>query len=272
MNDYDAINGQLQAIKIPMQATHTQQKTIQISVLQAGNGWLAADKPAGMTVHNESGRDLCSIATAMVQQDPVLRNRIVMEKDYGIHPVHRLDRETSGVILLAANRKVFRFFSQQFESRQVKKQYVAILHGRLEPAQGKDQWGSWQWPLARTAGGRQHPQGSGPCQPCETRFRVIGHSAHYTLAEIEILTGRIHQIRRHAKLAGHPVVGDARYGSTRAVNYLKQHHAFERLALHSKSLALYLPDEQKPVTIQTPEIPLQMRELFDNDIELKSKD
>jgi 23S rRNA-/tRNA-specific pseudouridylate synthase len=191
-----------------------------------------------------------------------------MDKDFGIHPVHRLDKETSGVIMLCANREMFRFFSRQFESRQVKKQYIAILHGRLETPKGDNLWGFWQWPLSKTAGGRQHPQGSGARRPCETRFRILGHSAHYTLAEIEILTGRIHQIRRHAKLSGHPVVGDSRYGSTRAVKYLIQRHSFDSLALHANSLTLYLPDEQNSVTIQTLKIPIRMRELFDNDIKL----
>jgi 23S rRNA-/tRNA-specific pseudouridylate synthase len=85
------------------------------------------------------------------------------------------------------------------------------------------------------------------------------------MAEIEILTGRIHQIRRHAKLAGHPVLGDARYSPSRALKYLRRHHAFDRLALHAKSLTLQVPGEIKPFTIQTPEIPIQMRELFETD-------
>ncbi|MCU0600103.1 MAG: RNA pseudouridine synthase [Desulfobacterales bacterium] len=248
-----------------MQQIYTRQVPIQIPVLAAGKGWLAADKPNGMTVHNESGRDICSLAAALVQGDPALKSKIAVDPDFGIHPVHRLDKETSGVILLAANREMFRFFSRQFESRQVKKQYVAILHGRLEAPEGNTPWGSWQWPLAKTAGGRQNPQGPSPRQHCETRFRILDHSMHYTMVEIEILTGRIHQIRRHAKLAGHPVVGDGRYGSPRALKYLQLHHAFDRLALHALSLTLYLPDGQTPVAIQTPGIPIQMKELFEND-------
>jgi 23S rRNA-/tRNA-specific pseudouridylate synthase len=239
--------------------------SIQIPVLADGKGWLALDKPAGMTVHNESGCDLCSLAVAQIHHDPDLRSKIEIDEDFGIHPVHRLDRETSGVILLAASREMFKFFSRQFESRQVKKKYIAILHGRIEMPEGIASYGSWNWPLSKTAGGRENPQGPTPRHPCETRFRVLDHSAHYTLAEIEILTGRIHQIRRHAKLAGHPVVGDSRYGSTRAVKYLLQHHAFDRLALHAQSLFLHLPDEQTPTIIQTPDIPIQMREIFEND-------
>ena len=188
-----------------------------------------------------------------------------MDPDFGVHPVHRLDKETSGVMLLAVNRESFRFFSNQFESRQVKKQYIAILHGRLEKPEENDPWGTWEWPLSETAGGRQNPEGPGNRKDSRTRYRVLDHSAHYTMVEIELLTGRTHQIRRHAKLSGHPVVGDARYGSMRAINYLKRNFAFDRLALHARSLTLQLPDGNAPETIETPAIPSQMLDLFQND-------
>jgi 23S rRNA-/tRNA-specific pseudouridylate synthase len=185
-----------------------------------------------------------------------------MDPDFGVHPVHRLDKETSGVMLLAVQRESFRFFSGQFESRQVKKQYIAILHGRLENPEGSDLWGTWEWPLSETAGGRQNPEGPGNRKECRTRYQVLEHSAHYTMAAIEILTGRTHQIRRHAKLSGHSVVGDARYGSMRAINFLNRHFGFGRLALHARSLTLQLPGGKEPETIETPEIPLQMLNLF----------
>jgi 23S rRNA-/tRNA-specific pseudouridylate synthase len=188
-----------------------------------------------------------------------------MDPEFGIHPVHRLDRETSGVILLAVRREMFRFFSNQFESRQVKKRYVAILHGMLENPDGKDSWGMWRWALAQGAGGRQNPEGSGPRQESLTRYQVLGHSAHYTMVQIELLSGRTHQIRRHAKLSGHPVVGDARYGSTRAIDYLKGNHAFDRLALHARALTFQLSGVKEPKTVETPEIPRQMQDLFEND-------
>ncbi|MFH0998151.1 MAG: RNA pseudouridine synthase [Pseudomonadota bacterium] len=240
-------------------------ESFQIPVLTMGRGWLVVDKPAGLTIHNASGKDLCSLAFAKIQEEATLRGQIDMDPDFGVNPVHRLDKETSGIILLAGNRESFRFFSNQFESRQVKKQYVAILHGRLENTEENDPWGTWGWPLSESAGGRQNPEGPGTRKDCQTRYRVLDHSAHYTMVAIELLTGRTHQIRRHAKLAGHPVVGDARYGSTRAINYLRRNFAFDRLALHARSLTLQLPDGKAPETIETPTIPSQMRDLFQND-------
>ncbi|MFZ3047213.1 MAG: RNA pseudouridine synthase [Desulfatirhabdiaceae bacterium] len=237
----------------------------QIPVLAIGKGWLVVDKPAGLTVHNASSRDLCSLASAGIQKDAMLQEQIVMDPGFGVHPVHRLDKETSGIILLAVNREMFRFFSIQFESRLIKKQYAAILHGRLEKPEDNVPWGTWRWPLAETAGGRHHPEGAGRRKACQTRYQVVDHSAHYTLVEIELLTGRTHQIRRHAKLSGHPVVGDARYGSMRAINYLRQNYAFDRLALHARTLTMQLPDGITPETIETATIPAQMQDLFQND-------
>ncbi|MBU0544411.1 MAG: RNA pseudouridine synthase [Proteobacteria bacterium] len=239
--------------------------SIQIPVLASGKGWLIVDKPAGMTVHNKPGMDLCSFALTHVQNETAAREQIDIDPDFGVNPVHRLDKEASGIILLAASRELFRFFSNQFQSRQIIKRYAVILHGLLKNPEGNDLWETWRWPLSDTAGGRTNPGGSGHRQHSETRYRVLDHSTHYTMAEIELLTGRTHQIRRHAKLSGHPVVGDTRYGSTRAANYLKRNLAFDRLALHARAVTLRLPGQKDPEIIETPSIPGQMLELFEND-------
>ncbi|MGV8075268.1 MAG: RluA family pseudouridine synthase [Syntrophobacteraceae bacterium] len=241
---------------------------LRISLLAFGNGWLVADKPAGMSVHNESGQDLCSLVSAYINEDKNIQRQITVDPAFGVHPVHRLDKETSGVILLAANRDLFRFFSNQFESRQVKKRYLAILHGCLENPEGKDSWGTWRWALGKNAAGRLNPEGSGARLESLTKYRVLDHSAHYTMVEIELLSGRTHQIRRHAKLSGHPVVGDARYGSTRAINYLRRNNAFDRLALHARAITLQISGANKPRTVKTRRIPKQMFDLFENDLDL----
>lgn len=119
--------------------------------------------------------------------------------------------------------------------------------------------------VEKPAGGRLSPEGAGQRQAAETRYQVPEYSTHYTMVEIEPLTGRRHQIRRHSKLAGHPVVGDLRYGSKRAASYLSKNFAFARLALHAHAPTLRLPVGTVPQTVKTPAIPDQMRELFDND-------
>jgi RluA family pseudouridine synthase len=246
-------------------------KSIQIPVLSLGKGWLAVDKPAGLTVHNDTGRDLCSIARDYIQKKSNLFKQIGIDTDFGIHPVHRLDKETSGVLLLASDRETFTYLSKQFESRTVKKQYIALLHGPLVPnitfktSETDNQWETWKWALAKDAGGRKNPIGSGQKKPCATRYRVMGQSVHYTMVEVELLTGRKHQIRRHAKLAKHPVVGDSRYGSERAVKFLKTNCKFDRLGLHARSLSFQAPEQQGTQAVETSEIPTQMQTLFEND-------
>lgn len=240
-------------------------EAVRIPVLALGKGWLAVDKPAGMSVHNEPGRDLCSFASAFLRGNSAACGRASFDPAFGVHPVHRLDRETSGMILLAVTREAFRFLANQFESRRVEKRYVALLHGPLDCPEGDGARGEWTWPLTKNAGGRDNPEGAGPLLESRTLYHVLDRSAHYTMAEIEPLTGRTHQIRRHAKLAGHPVVGDARYGSNRAISFLRKNCAFDRLALHARTLILQLPAEREPATLETLDIPGEMRRLFEND-------
>ena len=244
--------------------------SIQIPVLAAGKGWLVVDKPAGMTVHNMPGMDLCSFASAHLRNETAEKGQTDFDPDFDVNPVHRLDKEASGIIFLTTTREMFRFFSNQFQSRKVIKRYVAILHGLLETPEGNDLWGAWRWPLADTAGGRDNPEGPGRRKSSETRYRVLDHTIHYTMVEIELLSGRTHQIRRHAKLSGHPIAGDKRYGSARAANYLKRNIAFERIALHACALTLLLPGGNNPETIETLTIPDQLLELFVNDQAVKS--
>jgi len=223
---------------------------ITVPVLAAGKGWLAVDKPAGMSVHNDPGKDLCSHLTLQLQSTSALCKTTGLSPDSRLNPVHRLDRETSGVILMAGDRAVHRHFAAQFETRQVGKRYLAILHGRLEQTASAGRLLAWKWTLTKTAAGRKNPRGKGPRVHCTTHVEILGHSDHYTLAECRLLTGRRHQIRRHARQAGHFVVGDGRYGSKRALEFLKSKRNFNRLGLHAARVEIQLPDD-KPLTIQS---------------------
>ncbi|RJP93694.1 MAG: RNA pseudouridine synthase [Desulfobacteraceae bacterium] len=114
---------------------------IQIPVLAAGRGWLAVDKPSGMSVHNAPGEDLCAIVSQGIGDEAELQDRIGINPLQDVHPVHRLDSETSGVILLAADPECFRFFSRQFNDRTIQKTYIALVHGRVESPKNRDIWG-----------------------------------------------------------------------------------------------------------------------------------
>jgi RluA family pseudouridine synthase len=234
-----------------------------IPIVAMGRGWLLVEKPAGLSMHNAPGRDLCSTLNEELALDPDIQEKIGWDSGFGLHPVHRLDRETSGLVLLAGRRETFRQLSRQFETHKVEKRYLALVHGRV-PAPAGD-WGLWDRPLSPDAGGRLRPEGRGRLVECRTSYRLLRHSLHYSLIECEPLTGRKHQIRRHAKLCGHPVVGDRRYGTTRALAYLKRHCGFERLALHAAALHFQPPESARWQEFKTPGLPSEIMALLDGD-------
>jgi predicted hydrolase (HD superfamily)/23S rRNA-/tRNA-specific pseudouridylate synthase len=223
--------------------------TIPSWVLAVDRGWLAVEKPAGMSAHNDPGSDLLSLVSAALDRSARLRRLTEPEAGFGPHLVHRLDRDTSGVALLACRPECLRALALEFSAGRVSKRYLALLAGRLPPAAAGG-WGSWRWPLAAGSAGRHNPRGSGARQACHTRFRVLAGDDRWTLAACAPLTGRTHQIRRHACLAGHPLAGDSRYGPRGA--------AKQRLGLHALALTLRTPGERDPRTLCSRHVPPEL--------------
>lgn len=235
---------------------------VRIPVVAFGPRWLVVEKPCGMSIHNDPGSDLCSLTLAAVHAGCLP----AVDQDLSaIHAVHRIDRDTSGIVILAGDPETLAFFGNQFAEKAVLKQYQAVVHGLLQGPSGDQERIDWNWPLTAGAAGRNDPAGKGKRNSCTTRWRILAHSRHYTLIECEPLTGRKHQIRRHAKLAGHPVVGDRRYGSARSLAYLHRHHGFNRLGLHAHALTVRLPGEAGATTFRSGGLPQAMRKLLETD-------
>jgi len=222
-----------------------------IKIIEQGQGWICAEKPGGISVHNDPGRDMIS----------GLQKRLGPGSTEILQPVHRLDKETSGLLLVATARDSLTDLSDLFAGGKVTKRYKALVHGHFDhPDQAR---GTWDTPLTKSAGGRADPRGRGKRIKALTRYRVLDQSRHYTLLEIELLTGRKHQIRRHAKLAGHPVVGDPRYGSPRALEFLKTQKQFDAMGLHA--CFLKFTDKGRSVTLELPDLPPEVARLFEED-------
>ncbi len=237
----------------------------QIHILEFQKGWLAVDKPCGLSVHNDPGKDLVYLLSERIRSDALLKKHLGINSSFQIHPVHRLDKETSGVILFATEINILRGLSQLFMKGMVKKRYLALVHGCFDQEKGNDQSHIWDYPLSKEAGGRKAPVGKGRLVNCMTRYRILEQSNHYSLLEIELMTGRKHQIRRHAKLSGHPVTGDTRYGSKKSIRYLKDTLSYHRLGLHCKCLEFVLPDQKKEVCITSENLLTDMIQLLLND-------
>ena len=231
-------------------------------MLEAARGWLAVDKPVGLSVHNDPQQDLCARVRARIEADPALNRLVALDSAWGVHAVHRLDRDTSGVLILATRAAVFSALSKLFSHHGLTKRYLAVVHGLVDASDA----GEWSWPLSAKAGGRNRPAGVGKKRPSMTRFSVEGVSQRYSLLSCEPVSGRQHQIRRHAKLAGHPVVGDRRYGSKRALQHLQNAYPDLRLALHAWKLTFVPPGcrPDKPLTLTADPIPAFMTRLMDD--------
>jgi RluA family pseudouridine synthase len=227
-------------------------------ILAAGPGWLALNKPSGLSVHNDPGADALSVALNLLENDPALRTLCAWKPSTETlpSPAHRLDRETSGVLLLSLNRERASELGQFMEQRKARKIYRAILRGQL-----REQKGIWQMPLSDRAEGRKNPAGiKGAQKACETQFTKLRENKFISEVEVELITGRQHQIRRHAVLARHAVVGDERYSDAKFNRRMRELFGVHRLLLHAQKLEFTI--DGKDISIEAP-LPSEFATLFE---------
>jgi tRNA pseudouridine32 synthase/23S rRNA pseudouridine746 synthase len=199
-------------------------------ILHADHEILVVDKPAGLLSVPGRGEDRADC----------LINRL-----RGAFPtvllVHRLDLDTSGVMVFGLTPHAQRHLGLQFEHRQTKKHYVARLWGTLEPKQGRvDLPLCVDWPNRP----RQHVDHENG-RPAQTDWRVMRHEDGTTRVRLTPLTGRSHQLRVHMKELGHPILGDPLYAEGPARD-------FPRLMLHAEWLTLHHPEDGRTITFRAP--------------------
>lgn len=189
---------------------------------------VAADKPAGLLVHRGWANDR-----------DVLMMRVRDAVGCHVHPIHRLDRGASGVVLFALDKEAAAALSQQFEARAVAKTYRALVRGVPQPAEL-----TIDHPIPRTEGG--------PRVESITDVRVLEIFGRYSWVEARPRTGRMHQIRRHLKHISCPLIGDVRYGKGEHNRLFRSEYALHRLALHACRLELEHPFTGDRLSIDAP--------------------
>ncbi len=202
-------------------------ESIPLDVIYEDEDVIVVVKPAGMVVHPSCGHNKGTLAGAILALCPDLAG--VGER---LRPgiVHRLDKDTSGLVVVAKNESALRNLREQFKKREVKKVYVALVEGRLEPERG-----AIEAPIGRDPRQRKKMAVVGGGRYSLTLYKVVEYFDEHTLLEVEPKTGRTHQVRVHLSFIGHPLVGDPIYG------FRKQRLNVSRQFLHARTLGFRLP-------------------------------
>jgi 23S rRNA pseudouridine955/2504/2580 synthase len=227
---------------------------VTFGVLHEDGDVLAVDKPAGLAAHpgtGISGATLVEMARAHLGTPTDLP-----PTEFKPSPAHRLDRDTSGVVLVAKNRKTMVRLTELFtDGAEVKKTYLALVKGKM-PREA----GTIDLPLAEHEQTARSKAARGVnLQEALTRWKVVSSMKEASLLAVTIETGRTHQIRRHLEAAGHPVLGDRRYGDFPTNRTARQRWGLRRMFLHAWRLELPHPTTGAPLRLEAP-LPEELEE------------
>jgi 23S rRNA pseudouridine955/2504/2580 synthase len=225
-------------------------------VLMEDEALMAIDKPAGVAVHGGSGVSF-GVIEQLRRARPALAN---------LELVHRLDRETSGVLLVAKKRSALKNLQDQFRDRETGKTYLALVLGLWPSNKKVIDSPLMKYTIPNGVGegerrvkvvGKDDPNGMRSI----TLVRVARTVGPYTLLEVTIKTGRTHQIRVHLASQGHPIAGDDKYGDFEH-NKLLQKMGLKRMFLHAWQLKFQHPQSHRPVSLQAP-LPPELKSFVD---------
>jgi 23S rRNA pseudouridine1911/1915/1917 synthase len=222
----------------PAQDDLPRPEAIPLEVVFENRNALVINKPAGMVIHPAPGHQGGTLVNALLARYPKLDDPEQRARP-GI--VHRLDRETSGLLVIAKSAKAREYLQQQFRRRSVRKEYLALVQGRPSSAQGVI-----EGPIGRDPRNRQKRAVVASGRPAESRYTIVEEFRGFTLLNVQPLTGRTHQIRVHLAAIGHPVIGDKLYGPR------KQRLALNRHFLHAWRLTIKLPGLPEARTFEAP--------------------
>lgn len=230
----------------PPVPTHLVAEQIPLDVIFENDDLLVVNKPAGMVVHPAAGHSSGTLVNAVLGHDPEIEG-IGGEERPGV--VHRLDKYTSGLILLAKNERAHRWLQDQFRLRQVEKTYLALVDGkpptpsgRVEAHIGRDPKNRKRMAILSASKGRE----------AISEYKTLASFKNHTLLEFHPLTGRTHQIRLHCAFLKCPIVGDEVYGRKTSTIPLARHF------LHAIRLKIVLPGETAARTFEA-DLPSELK-------------
>jgi 23S rRNA pseudouridine1911/1915/1917 synthase len=220
-----------------------------LAVVHEDDTIIIVDKPAGIVVHPGAGNRRGTLANALVHHAPALAGL----PRAGI--VHRLDKDTSGLLVVAKTLAAQTDLVRQLAARAVRREYLALVHGKVAADGGVDA------PIGRHPTARTRMAITARGKPARTRFRVLERFANATLLAVTLETGRTHQIRVHMRALGHPLVGDPTYGKRTGSRDDDPLARFPRQALHATRLGLVHPASGRPCEWRAP-APADLRGLL----------
>ena len=235
-------------------------EAIPLDVLYEDNDVIAINKPAGMTVHAGAGAHSGTLVNALLG-----RGQALSQSGDPLRPgiVHRLDKETSGVILVAKNDAAHAKLGEAFRQRAMKKTYIALVQGKLSQESGRIELAIARDPIRRTrmTTERKAWHGTALSNPREARtdWRTLAALENFTLVEVQLHTGRTHQIRVHFSAIKHPVVGDTLYGAAAQLRFRDITLAsLQRNFLHAAKLGFAQPRTGEWIEVRAP-LPPELR-------------
>jgi 23S rRNA pseudouridine1911/1915/1917 synthase len=244
--------GQIVCVRIPPPVpSDLIPEAIPLEIIYEDENLMIVNKPAGMVVHPSAGHFTGTLVHAALAHAPEMEG-IGGEQRPGV--VHRLDKDTSGIILMAKNDKTHQWLQDQFRQRKVKKTYLALVDGHPPTPEGRV-----EAPIGRDTAHRKKmavlPEGKG--RESISEYRTVKSYPHHTLIEVHPLTGRTHQIRIHMAFLGCPVVGDTLYGHKHSSIPMNRHF------LHAERLKIMLPGEKEQREF-TAALPPELQKILDS--------
>ena len=212
------------------------------------------EKPAGLVVHPGSGTRGGTIANALMFHFKNLSD-VGGEGRPGI--VHRLDKKTSGLLMVAKNNVAHAKLSEAFQQRRIQKTYLALVHGRPKRVEGTIELTVSRHPTVRTKMAAGRPSG----RAAHSEYKVLETFPGFSLLEVKIATGRTHQIRVHLSAIGYPVVGDDVYGERSYKEFVRKYGELGRYFLHAASLSFEHPMTGKSMEFHSP-LPPELQKLL----------